>query len=140
MTTTTIFTALRAREPIYPGHYITFVDKDTSTYQTLKDYGLFNPEKGLFDVHISGRYLFLFKAAAHSHSQTLVQLRVNGQPRAFSVTYEYTNGPVVHDVALSALLDLDTGDKVGVYIDRGNLYDTGESTQFSGMFCLSDNE
>jgi len=115
---TTVFTVLRAQESIHPGHYVTFVDKDASSFQTLSDYGRFNPEKSLFDVKISGPYLFLFKAAAHPHSQTLFQLRVHGKTRASSVIYEYANGPVVRDVALSALLGLNTGDKVGVYVDR----------------------
>lgn len=130
-----VFEATRAHQPMRAGHYITYDQITELDANDDSDYfGEFNPRSGKFIVGCPGLYFFMFQGLAHPHTPTSVRLCVDGVPKAFAEVYEYTNGPEPHGhIVLSTMLLLDTGSTVGVFIERGSLYDTGNSTRFTGV-------
>lgn len=87
---------------------------------------------GVFTVPINGTYQFIFNALAHQTSR--VHLVLNGMNRATSYALK------LNMLIMSSILRLKTGDKVSVFLNSGELYDSYDRfyTQFSGVLLSSE--
>lgn len=100
------------------------------------DHGQFDLSSGIFTAKTKGKYQIEFKAFAFFDSDSKnhrVQLRVNGHSRVTSPNYSKTEIEGYQAVVISALLPLEMGDKVGIYLHSGKLYqDDTRKFQFYG--------
>ena len=106
-------------------------------FDTKEEHGEFDLSPGIFTVKTAGIYQFSFSGHVYIDAKNTVHkfvLRVCGKTQAsyFIQSSTETNG--VPPVFLSALLPLNIGAQVGVYLGAGRLYESGHYvTRFSGI-------
>lgn len=106
-------------------------------------HGAFDESTGLFTVHTAGLYLFLFNGTSWLDGEeelkcpTRVELRVDDQLKASSeVGCWGKDGTVGYNLAISAIVPLDSGSVIGVFTTKGCLASLNSEGQDSyTRFC-----
>ena len=106
-------------------------------------HGRFDKDTGLFAVKTRGLYLVLFNGLARVRSSapnTVVSIRVNGLDRAPSGLHIGSEiNSCVMPLVISTLVQLNSGDELGVFVNAGQLSDSpssddsGKSARFSAI-------
>ena len=131
-----LFSATRASLPATgPGKYVTYCSLE---FESSTEHGIFDKDTGIFTVFTDGIYFLHFNGLNwNRQGGTRVELRVEGTSRAAS----YAQDPGEKEqglLALSALVKLNKGERVGVFLEKGNLCDGAPLyTRFSGIFFES---
>lgn len=113
------------------GQFITFA----CTEDVGGIHGSFDKGAGIFTTKTAGQYLFLFNGLFSSAGgSTHVDLCVNGLKKARSCARE--QGTKQYGLlVISALLKLEVGDQVGVFLRKGILCESeGLCSRFIGIF------
>ena len=117
------------------GHSIGYANLD---FETKGEHGSFHLSTGIFSVKTAGIYQLNFSGHVatnkdgHTHCYTI---RVDGVVKAVYYSHTPTDEEWYQPVSLSALLPLKSGEKVGVYLGVGKLYEGFPQfiTRFSGI-------
>lgn len=107
--------------------YIPFSNFDIDT---KTEHGNFDLGTGIFTVKTAGIYQFQLSGHVQSTIESIwhnpthhLEIRVNGKTRAISHVSETAySGGVIKPVDLSAFMQLNSGDKVGVFLLKGRLH------------------
>ena len=117
----------------------------SSEFDTKTEHGNFDSKTGIFIVKTPGIYQFNFnghvKMGTWNDRTHHFELRVNESVKASCYISTKSEADGFHPVDLSALLNLNVGDSVGVYRVVGQLYEHLGSnffTRFSGIL-ISNN-
>jgi len=114
-----------------------FIPFSTFDFGTKTEHGDFNLRNGIFTVKTAGIYQFHFSGHVHLGRDTIWQetahhfeIRVNDKARALAYTsMSGYHWGIILPVDLSAFMQLNSGDEVGVFRVKGSLLDFG--TRFS---------
>ncbi len=102
------------------GKYVTFMREELNRRPSEDGFGHFDKYTGMMTVTKPGVYLFQFNGLAQGtlHSSTTdIHLGVNGKVQAVA----WASG--FQMLTLTTLLNLKEGDKVGMFISKGSLYE-----------------
>lgn len=127
-----VFSANRLQPTTGSRKYVAYCDLE---FESNREYGVFDKEFGMFTANVGGLYLFLFNGLNWNRAGgTRVELRVGGISRASS--YARDPGQTEQNLlVISAIVKLNKGDQVGIYLERGLLCDGApQYTRFSGIF------
>lgn len=113
----------------------------TSVMSVRTEHGDFNLPTGIFTVKTAGIYQLNFIGHVHlTHNDNghRFDLRVNGKLVALSLNQSSVESAGYQPAVISALMPLESGDKVGVFASRGKIYEeTGfYKTRFYGLLLL----
>jgi len=131
-----VFSALKcANSEEAEGQSIGYAKVD---FETKVEHGSFHLPTGIFSVKTAGIYQFHFSGHVatdqdvHTHCFTI---RVDGVVKAVFYSHTPTDETWYQPVSLTALLPLKSGERVGVYIGVGKLYEGFPQflTRFSGI-------
>ena len=108
----------------------------TSLIDAQTEHGVFDLPTGIFTVETAGTYQFNFNAYVildpAVSSAHRFDLKVNGETGA--VSYNDSVSTCYQPAVISALLPLNTGDKVGIFSVKGKLYQSATfKTRFFGI-------
>lgn len=114
----------------------------TVDFPTRSEYGKLDIATGIFTAIKPGIYQFHFDAHVYGNSSDCgkdfirhFELRVNGIRKALFYTYLNSERSVFDPVVISALLSLNMGDKVGVFLGQGRLCED-DSMYISRFSCV----
>ena len=99
---------------------------ESLTYQHLgfhsDQHGQFDKSTGFFVASTPGLYLFMFNGNSLSTMITQVALRVNGRREAAAtVNRAGETDRAGYSLSISAMLQLNSGDEVGIFVEGGQL-------------------
>ena len=118
-------------------------------YQHLKfhsdQHGQFDKSTGLFVASTPGLYLFMFNGTSWQTKEdenTRVELRVDGVRRAAArVNRAGRTDRSGYTLSISAMLHLNSGNQVGIYVLAGQLASSGrDPDSFTRFSCMLLNE
>jgi len=135
--------------PVFSVRYAKGYDPKNKFYSlefdTKTEHGDFDIKTGIFTVKTSGIYQFNFNGHAKMSTRNdrthHFELRVNDKVKASFYISSKSEADGYQPVDLSALLNLNKGDSVGVFRVVGQLYEHYESnffTRFSGTLLFSN--
>ncbi len=115
----------------------------THDFDAKTDHGQIDLPSGIFTVQTPGVYQLNFNSTICMQSGNLTnhfELRVDGVAKAFYYNHHTGSAGAYQPVLISALLQLNPAQKVGVFAVTGNLYDTSPvyTTRFSGVLYAND--
>ena len=106
-------------------------------FVTKAEHGYFHLENGVFFVATPGTYQFHFNGLVIVDSQrhyARVDLRVNGVTKAYTRSASCTEAMGYQPMNLSALVTLDSGDRVDIGLVGGEIHEfPSYVTQFEGV-------
>ena len=108
-------------------------------FDTKTEHGSFKLKTGIFTVKTPGFYQFSFSGHVSTFSSirySCISLKVDGIVKAVFDTKTSAYEKEYQAVALTALVPLKTGEKVGVYLTEGQLFQLGTEghvARFSGI-------
>lgn len=112
-------------------------------FQDKKEHGKFDLSTGIFTVKTAGIYQFNFSGHVTTDpisTEHYFVLKVDDVVKDVSFTRLFSSTEEFQRVSLSAVLKLKTGEKVGVFVSAGKLYEGVPEfqTRFSGILFLND--
>lgn len=109
-------------------------------FDTRADYGDFDIQTGIFTIKTAGIFQFNFVGLVQIVTKELpthqFELRVDGGTKAICFANSSSETKGYQNVVISTFIELEVGQKVGMYLQAGKLHDAPNTctTRFSSIF------